>query len=307
METMWFFVALGAPLLWAVGSFIDKFLVDRLKSEELSMAVLLLYSTLFSVLVLPVVFLIGGGLDTLFSIQILLLIAAGVVEAVALFLFFSALVREEVSLVIPLLQLTPVFSFAFGLLVLGETLTLLQGVGCVTVILGGMLLTLEFSEETRFKIKKYLLVYMIFAAAAYALTDTLFKYGGSANAFWTSVFWQHVGLLGAGVAVFLAKPSYRRQFVSHVQASPASFVGLNILNETLHAGGVMLVNFALFFAPIALVATVTAYHPVFVLIGGAMLTMYFPKLISEKLSARHLIHKSVATLVVVLGSVLLLI
>jgi len=66
------------------------------------------------------------------------------------------------------------------------------------------------------------------------------------------------------------------------------------------------VNFALFFAPVALVATVTVYHPVLVLFGSVVLTLYFPHLISEKLSARHLFHKSVAIVVIVAGSILLL-
>ena len=120
------------------------------------------------------------------------------------------------------------------------------------------------------------------------------------------VFWHHVGILCSGLLLALFVPAYRKGFIANVTGNGGRVLGLNILNESLYAIGIFCFNFALFFAPVAMVMMVSVYQPVFVFVLGIMATLLFPAFLSEKISARHLLHKLIGIGIIVTGSVLLL-
>ena len=74
-----------------------------------------------------------------FYYYILLLIIA-VLNIISLYLFLNALKNEEISLCIPLLSYSPLFSMVFSKLLLNESLTMHQYIGIFTIFFGSFVL-----------------------------------------------------------------------------------------------------------------------------------------------------------------------
>lgn len=301
----WFYFALVSPILTSFGNYIDKVLTERFISKEASVLVLSLYSSLFSLLVIPIVYLFNRNVFAISFAEATLLIVAGIVEIFSVFLYLNALRNEDTSTVVPIFQTIPVFGFFFGFLILGETLTGAQIAAGLIIVLGGILLTLEFSSERKLHLKVAPLLFMLASSLCFALYDALFKYGAIKTSFWTSVFWQHVGVGLVGVILFVCTAKYRNAFVDNIRANGKKVLGLNLLNETLYVVGVGFYSYALLLAPIAIVATASVYQPVIVFVIGLFFTIFLPHILTEKVSVRHFFQKLVAILIILIGSVYL--
>lgn len=300
----WFTIALFAPALWALSNFIDKYLVERFVKQEGTVVTLLLYSTLFSMVVFPLIYIVNPSVLAVEPKDMWVLIGAGVIEVVSIGFYLRALFSNDASTALPFFQTIPVFSFFLGFLFLQETLATNQLIAGAVIILGGMILALEKGEKgTRLKIS--LLALMLSASFFFALYDTLFKLGAIETSFWTSVFWQHVGVCLSGAVIFLARKRHRTEFISSIKENGRRIFSLNVANEVIYAVGVMIFSYALLLAPIAIVATVNVYHPIFVFVVGLFLTLFFPHIIKESLEPRQVIIKIVAIAIIFAASVYL--
>ena len=89
----------------------------------------------------------------------------------------------------------------------------------------------------------------------------------------------------------LAVPHYRRQFVHLFRKNPGAVIGVNAANELINLGGGLGVRYASLLAPVALVSAISATSTFFVFLFGILLTLFFPRLGHEDLSARNVIQK----------------
>ncbi len=156
----WFALALISPLLWGIVSHIDKFVISKYL-EERGIGALLIFSSLFSIVVLPFLFLISKDIFSIPFGHILGLMLIGAVSIVAVGLSLYALEDNEASVVAPFTQLVPIFGYLFGFLILGETLPQNQIAASLIVIFGITILSFEFDEDKKIKFKKRLIALMI--------------------------------------------------------------------------------------------------------------------------------------------------
>ena len=77
---------------------------------------------------------------------------------------------------------------------------------------------------------------------------------------------------------------------------------LNVVGEILYIIGNLANNFATLLAPVAVVLVVSSYQPLFVFIIGIVLTIFLPHISMEKISTKHLLHKIISILIIVIGS-----
>ncbi len=301
----WFFIALVSPVLTSFGNFIDKVLTEKYISKDASIWVLSLYSSLFSLLVAPILWILNPDVLSIEVQNAAILMLAGVVEITSVFLYLNALRDEDTSTVVPVFQTIPFFAFILGFLVLGETLTSTQLAAGAVIVLGGVLLTIEFSKEKTVSIRLAPLAFMLAASFSFALYDTLFKLGALEESFWVSVFWQHVGMGALGLFLFVSSKLRRKAFLSNVRENGSKVLGLNILNESLYTVGVGFYSYALLLVPIAIVATVNVYQPIIVFFIGLFFTLFLPHILSERISAGHIMQKLFAIFVILIGSVYL--
>jgi uncharacterized membrane protein len=297
----WLFASLLAPLFWSVSNHIDKFLLDK-HFKGIGKEALILYSTLFGIVVFPVAYLFDHNIFSIGFISIIILIIGGCLGSLAIYFYLFALEEEETSIVVPFMQITPIFGFILGFFLLKEVLSFGQIIGSIIVVLGAFILSLEISELEKIKFKKRIAWLMVLSSFAFALYEILFKFVAIEGGFWVATFWEYVGLFAFGLFIFLSSRKHRTDFLFLIKRHNWKLFSTNITSESITIIGNMFANFALLLAPAALVMTVAGYQPIFVLLGSIILTVMFPKIVKENISFKHLLHKTLAILVVFLGT-----
>lgn len=297
----WFLIAMLAPLLWSITNFIDKLLVSRYFKGNVG--AMMVFSGLIGFFISAII-LIFNFSSLFFGLQpILILIISGVIYVFSLLPYIFALDKEDTSLVVPLFQLIPIFSLLLGMIFLNEFLTHNQLIGGGIIILGAILISLDFDNK-KISIKKNILVLMGVSSFGVAVYSLLFKLGtGSLNYFIAS-FWFYIGMGLAGFSLLFYSP-YRKQFLQVFKTNSKPVISLNFINEILNISAVVIINFALILGPMALVWVVNGLQPIFVFIIGFILTLTVPHIIKEKIYRKHLIQKFVAILMVVIGAIIL--
>lgn len=300
----WFLIAVGAPVLWSIVNHLDKYLLEKYFKGD-GVGVLMIFSSLIGILTLPVFFILDHNIFAVPSLDILTLLASGVLGAVALLLYFLSLDHDEASVVVPFYQLIPVFAYILGYFFLGEVLHVWQIIAMVLIVGGALIISFEIDEENHFKVRRKTVLYMTISSLTFALAAVMFKFVAIEQSFWGSLFWDYAGLSLTGIALFIFWKTGRGQFLKMFKENKASILSLNFTNEALTIVGNLLESFAMMLAPVALVLLVNSYQPIFVFAIGILITLFIPKLSAEKIELKHLIQKIIAFVIMGVGTYLL--
>jgi len=294
----WLFFAFSGPVLWAISVHLDKYLVERFFKES-DVAVLLLFTALVGVLLLPIIWYYEPSVLSPGAGSIALIILAGILYMTALLLYLQALQSEEASVVAPFFQAGPLFGYVLAYFVLGETLSPRQMAGGVLIILGALIVSIRFGQSMKvFKARLALL--MLACGFIMALSSLIFKVFAIRVEFWTTTFWMFVGEGIFGAALLLI-PSYRKQFIALVRVNTAALLSINASNELINLGGGLGSRYALLFAPLSIVQAIGSTTTLFVFAFGIVLSVFFPGFGRENLSGRELAQKGMAAIIVAIG------
>jgi uncharacterized membrane protein len=285
-------------VLWAISVHLDKYLVDRFFKES-NVAVLLVFTALVGVLLLPFIWYYEPTVLSPSAGSIALIIFAGILYMTALLLYLQALQSEEASVVAPFFQAGPPFGYVLAYFVLGETLSPQQMAGGVLIIVGALIVSIRFGQSMRM-FKARLAMLMLACGFIMALASLIFKVFAIRVEFWTTTFWMFVGE-GIFGAALLMIPSYRNQFVALVRANTAALLSINASNELINLGGGLGNRYALLFAPLSIVQAIGSTTTLFVFAFGIVLSVFFPGFGRENLSGRELAQKGMAAVIVAIG------
>jgi drug/metabolite transporter (DMT)-like permease len=299
---MWLLYAFSGPLLWAISTHIDKFLVDKYFRNS-DTAVLMVFTAFLGVFALPVIWLFEPKVLALPWLATGVMTVSGILYMAAMLFYLRAIQSEEASVVAPLFQANTLFTFALGLILLHEMPRWPQILGAATIVIGAIGLSLD-RELHLGKFKPRLILLMCAATFVLALSSVVFKIFAIHDEFWSTTFWTFVGEGLFGVAI-LAMPRYRKQFVHLFRRNPGPVMGVNAANELINLGGGLGVRFASLLAPVALVSAISATSTFFVFLFGILLTVFFPRLGREDLSRRNLVQKAVGGALIMAGVVLI--
>ena len=297
----WFFIALLAPILYTVSNYIDKYLIHK-HFDNAGVGALMIYGIFVSgLMILPLILLLGIDVASFSYIRILVLIAVGILHTLGVLAYYYALKQEDTSLIVPLYQMIPVFSFVLGVTFLHEILSLSQLLGAVTIIVGVIIISIN--PDGKKKVLKYSILFlMILASLGEALGSFVFKIGAmDVVSFLAAIFWVYIGAVILGLLFYLFIPSYRGGFNSMIRKKNYTVLAVNAVNELVDQGANMAIRFAVLLAPLALVWTVSGLQSLFAFLAGLFLTKFFPKLIKEDTSKKILAHKFSAIIVILIG------
>jgi len=302
----WFFIALGAPFLWALVNIADNYLVARFsrKEEERSSGGLVIFSSLIGIFIAFAIFLSVPDVFNISNSNKLLLLLAGALTVVWIILYLYALEIEEISTIVPWFLATPVFGYVLGYIFLRETLTVYQIMGSVIILFGLILLSLDFSGEKK-KVKKKFVFYMLSVCLLVAISGIIFKYVTVEGNFWVSSFWEYLGLGIAGLLIYSFAPKHRAEFMHMNKTGGHKIFFVNIASELMTISGNLLTNFALLLAPVTMVYLVGSFQPAIVLFLTLLATKFFPHIVKENLTRHVLAPKIIAIIIMTLGSVIL--
>jgi len=301
----WFFIALIGPLLYAITNHVDKILLDKYFKER-GVGTILLFNSLFAVVVLPFLFLADKTVLNVGGIQIFALAVVGILNVFVLWCYLLALKDEEASVVIVFYQLVPVFAYVLGYFILGEVLTSLQLVAMAIIIFGTIMISFEIDSENKFKFRRKAILPMLAASFFWALGSVIFKAVAIEENVWRSLFWEYSMLLVVGVGIFIFVRSYRVNFLSVIRNNSKVILSISFMNEFVYILGNLAFAFAYMLAPIALVLLTNSFQSIFVLVIGIFFTVFFPKISVEKIQAKHLWLKIIAICITGIGTYLLL-
>lgn len=296
----WFVIALFAPILWSLVNHLDKYLLSKYFKGG-GIGVLLIFSSLAGLFVLPVIYAIYPQVFDIKPLDALLLIGLSIISLLYLLMYFYALNQDETSTVTPLSQMIPIFSYILGYFVLGEKLTFAQTFASLIIITGAILISLEFVGKMP-KLKKMVFISMVIHSLLFALAGLIFKVFALEYNYLTTVFWGYVGDGLMGIFIFICFKKYRKTFINIFKKNKIPVIGINLINEIFNIVAVMCIRFASLLAPLAVVYTVEAFQPFFVLLFGVILTILFPKFVHEKLDKHTLLQKIIAIVLMFLGS-----
>ena len=299
---MWLLYAFSGPLLWAISTHIDKFLVDKYFRHS-DTAVLIVFTAFMGVLARPVIWLFEPKVLALPWLATGVMTVSGILYMAAMLFYLRAIQSEEASVVAPLFQANTLFTFALGLILLHEMPHWPQILGAAAIIVGAVGLSLD-SKLHLGRFKPRLVLLMCAATFVLALSNVVFKIFAIHDEFWSTTFWTFMGEGLFGVAI-LAMPQYRKQFVHLFRKNPGAVMGTNAANELINLGGGLGVRFASLLAPVALVSAISATSTFFVLLFGILLTIFFPRLGREDLTTRNLVQKAIGGLLIMVGVVLI--
>ena len=299
----WFFIALIGPFLYATTNYFDKYLLDKYFKVGESGAIIL-FSSLFAFVALPVIYLIDPAVFSLSWTNIVVLTLNGTLNIFCLILYFKSLQDSEVSMVIPFYQTIPIFGFILGYFILGEKIGMMEILACLLIILGTTIISLDLTGE-KIRFKKKVVVLMLTASLLYAVNGVVFKMIAVDAGFWSSAFWGFVGKVALGGLIFVLVKSYRYQFLEIFKKNSSTVLSLVSLNEVIFIAAEGVSIYATLLAPIVLVMTVNGFQPFFVFLFGILLTIFFPKIGKEVLEKKVLIQKIVAIAFIIGGTLLL--
>lgn len=300
----WLIVGIIPPFLWAVVNHIDKYLLSKAHHKS-SVNVLMVYSTLFSLVVLPILAIFTWQDLFLSWEQVVTQIIGGILLTLSIYFYLVALSKGETSVVMPLALLVPVFGFIFSFFVLGEMLTIKQFLACLLIVGGALILSLEFEEEMKMKLKYNILGFMVLVAIFQAAQEILFKYVSIENSFVASFFWIHVGVTLCGLVLVVVWRDLSSQFVYSIKQNGGKMFSVNIVSEGVSVLAYMVRDYATLLAPIAIIMTLGGYQPLFVFALGTFLTIVAPQFVKEKIKPLHLLHKGTAIAIIFAGTLLI--
>jgi uncharacterized membrane protein len=297
----WIFFAMMAPFLFAVSTFIDKFVLDRY--FKLGSNALVAYTGLVGIPAVVLIFIFKPGVVNVSPSTALFVVLNSFLFVGYLFPYYAAIKRADASTVVPIFQIIPVFNYGLAYLVLKETLAPAQIGASLLVILGALGISFDFG--TKVHLRRDVLGLMLFASFIISVNITLFKFFAIELDFWTVSFWQYLGFFIFSIALIAFSHRIRTQFVASFSENKAAIIGLNVFNELINLAAVIVFTYATMLAPLALVSLVNGLGPVFVFLIGLLLSVFFPRVIKEDLGRAAVIRKTLSISLILCGVYLL--
>ncbi len=299
---LWLTITIVAYLIMAVVFLVDKYLLTSAIPNPRVYAFLIGIAGIFLIFLIPFV---DFYVPSVF--QLLLSFGAGASFVLALFWFFKALQKFNVSQVVPAVgALTPIFTFFLIYLFSSgkETLSFYEILSFVILIAGSILITFEREKSVNLKSLKLSLL----AAFLFSLYFVMTKYVYLEQPFLNGLIWTRLGGALLSLFLFIIWPDVKREFFSQKDGIQKKSLAIVAANQTVGAGAGVLQNWAIALAPLAYVAFINALQGVqyaFLLVLSIFISWKFPHILKEFISKRIIIQRVIAILLIALGLVLL--
>jgi len=296
MSANWLALALLSTAISALVNTLDShFLTRRMPSLRSYLLIIGAFTILVGAALLVIFPLpLAAGLRPLVAA-----VVSALLRVVAILLLLYAMMREDVSRVVPLNSTAPVFVAVMAALFLGERLNLLEWLAIAVVVSGAVLISFKrvAGGAARFQARSFLMV--IGSAVFFAAGDVTNKY---ALGYYTY-------LNTAGIMLFITSAVYllvclRRPVIQEIRGLKrpvATSIGV-ILNQAAAVIATLLAFWAIENGPVSLASTIFNSKPLFVFILTVALAWLTPGFLLEGVADRpELLRKLAATLLIVGG------
>lgn len=295
----WLFYALLAPAVYAIVTFIDKYLLSK---EIKDYSIMPIYTGIVGFIAGTILWIVlGFPLLPLKDAAIVLL--TGILTGASLLVYFKALDSEETSTINILFQMFPVISLLLALIFLHEKISFNQSIGFVLIM--GAVLSISFEGTKGLLSFSPAFFLILLYDLAWATMGILTKYTSSTNSFWRILNYESWGIGIGALLIFIFFPKIRSSFLKSVKKIKPKTVIVVGLNEGVFVLAKTLTFFSFSIGPAALVSVLETTQALYAILYGVILTKLFPRVFDEDTSLPQLSKKVVAALVVLIGIVLI--
>ncbi|MBR2659029.1 EamA family transporter [Candidatus Saccharibacteria bacterium] len=303
----WLVLVSISTILYCINIFTDNYVSDYYFKGKGAVSQKLFYGWGWIVVTIPIVCFFWQEYVATPFLPLFILFVAGLMHGLAGIPYFRALELDDSTDLGIFIQLAPVLYLALGWMFLGETFSLLQLIAIAVILLAPILIvatTRKRSRKIRMRAVFYSIIYVTIAVIAnliFAKTDagTLSIIPKIAMVF-----------LGKGVAnliIVYSQPKLRKRFKYVAETSRKKVLVPLAINGTIGVFKEITYRAGLILAPAVAIASAASdsVTPVVIFFMGILLTLIWPKFGREKLNRKTVIVHLVATVLVVVGIVLL--
>lgn len=303
----WLILVLLSTILYCINIFIDNFNSDCYFKGRDSVSQKLFYGWGWLAIVVPFVCFFWNDYAQTDFWPLLILVGAGLMHGLAGVPYFKALEIDDSTNLGIFIQLAPVLYLVLGWAFLGETFSPLQLVAIATILLAPIIIILTTRKRSR-QVRMKAVVYSVVYVAIAVVANMIFVKVDAGN---LDIIPKIVMVfLGKGIAnliVAYSRPKYRKRFkyvakTTHGKVYFSLTINLifGMIKELLYRAGLIM-------APAVALASAASdsVTPVVTFFMGIVLTLIWPKFGREKLNRKSVLVHLLATVLVVIGIVLL--
>lgn len=203
----------------------------------------------------------------------------------------------------PLFQLVPVLVLAGGYVFLREELSARQYVGCFVTIVAALFISMDRIDGRIFR-PRPAFWYMLLPSTFATIALLTFKYGVTTQSFWQVLPYESLGIALCAVCLLFI-PGAWSDIRREAARLPRSIILIVGIDELLYVVSRYLSYFALSLLTAGVVSTLAGLQPVFVLIFGVVLSLWFPSVLEDVLDRTDLRRKLTAVGLIVVGTALI--
>ncbi|MGB9915044.1 MAG: EamA family transporter [Candidatus Bathyarchaeales archaeon] len=278
----WYIYALLAPAFWAMNNVFIKFLLTNKFKSNLP----LIFTAISMDAILAFMVLMAGAVAYSFPYSLLAFIA-GVMPLIAFWLYSKALIKEEVSRIVTLFQLIPVFVVLLSVLFLNEILGAQRYMGIALIVLASVLVSYKKGSKTPFSgVLKFIVPFGIIIAAYTVVDKTLVGYLN----FWSVFFWNVLGTFTAALSLLIL-PKPRREIFETISEVGKKTVFTTFIGESLYVIGTICSLIALSLADASLASSLFGLQPFYVFFYTIILSILLPRILKEEINKKTLLMK----------------
>ena len=166
----------------------------------------------------------------------ILIVLNGALLIVSFIPYYFALKDDDASVVSPLYQTIPIFTFILGYFLLKETISPVQILAGIIIILGAILMSVDLNQP-KFSIKLKPLLLMLLSSVLISIHFLLFKFIAIEGTFWRTVFWEYLGSVAVAIFLLIFIKKYREQFILVIKDNSFYVILVNAVNEIINIVG----------------------------------------------------------------------
>ena len=292
---MWAVLSVLYAFCMAMVNMMDKFVLSRWRLKPI---VLLLILGLTGLVPAPVIFVTRGFSPLSWKI-VLTAGAAGFFYVLMSALYFLAARSEEISRVVPLFYLSPLFVSVLAWVFLGERLGAGEYAGILLLMAGAILINSRpgalFRPGKAFRL-------MILAAFVLALYMIAVKQALKGSDFWTAF-----ALVRLWTFILLIPWLIRRRsdLKAAVRDHGLKVIGVMSANEIFALAATLCSVAAVSLGPVTLVTALNSLQPFFVLVFALLLSRFLPGVLKEETGASTVLLKLASIALMFAGALLI--
>lgn len=304
----WLILVLFAVLAGSSHIYIDNYISDFYFKGRHAVSQKLFFA--FAFIIVAIILAIISGFDFLNAdIKIILvLVLSGICTSLAGIPYYKALEIDDSTNLGIFIQVAPVLYLVLGWLFLGESISFLQMAAFIVIMIAPALIVLNTRKRSR-KVKLRAIFYAFLYVLISVISNLVFVKENSAAevSFLGSMTLVMFGK-GAGNLIIMAlKPKWVKRFNDVYKTSRRKVLrplmgtlGFSLIKDFTYRGALLL-------APSVALASAAAdsAEPIVIFFMGIVLTLIWPKFGREKLNRKSVIVHFAATVLVVIGVVIL--